>query len=388
MPVARILAGVLLGLTAWLWPAAWRWIVPASSPYVAVCSTVAVRSLGPALALSLPMLLLAVFRRRFWCRHLCPVGLISESCGKLWPGRARPGRSRGSRLSWPPGRFLALITLGGALVGYPFFLWMDPVALFTGVFGLSRMSGSVLAAAGLPAVAAISILFPGLWCSRICPLGATQDMLALARGWFRRRGPGRVALSGAAPARRALVVLGAGAVLAAVVPKLWAGKKRPLRPPGNVDEITFKGGCIRCGNCARACPTGIIRPATGAGDVAGFLAPALEFSGANYCLQDCNRCGEVCPTGVIRRLPLEEKNRHAIGVATIEVSQCLLTLEVECGVCVPRCPRGAIVESFNRQSYTASVEVLPEKCNGCGACVGICPPKVVKVTAFTGPRTA
>lgn len=369
----RIIAGVLLGLAVWLWPAAWRLLAPALSPYLAVCSGIALRSLSAASALALPMLLLAIVRRRFWCRRLCPVGLISESCGKARLGRARRNRVNG----WPPGRFIALATLGGALAGYPLFLWMDPLALFSGAFGIARAAQpgvSVLAAAGLPLVMLISVLFPGAWCSRICPLGATQDLLAYLKG------NGRTAPADLA-ARRVLVTLGAGTLFSALVPWAWAKRPHPLRPPGSVGETAFKGACIRCGSCARACPARIIKPGASADDAAGFLAPTLEFGGRDYCRQDCNRCGEVCPTGVIRRLPLEEKNRQAIGIASIDLSRCLLTQEVECGVCIPRCPRGAIVDDFNRAAYTASVRVVPEKCNGCGACVGICPPKVVKVVA-------
>jgi ferredoxin len=44
------------------------------------------------------------------------------------------------------------------------------------------------------------------------------------------------------------------------------------------------------------------------------------------------------------------------------------------------------VDVFLRETYQASVKVLRERCNGCGACVGICPPKVVKVEAESGKR--
>ena len=162
----RLSAGLLLGLTVWLWPAAWRLVVPALSPYVAVCSAIAVRSVSLASVVALPMLLLAVFRRRFWCRRLCPVGLISEYCGKLRVRRAPPNKPARFSLPWPPGRLIVLATLGGALVGYPFLLWMDPLALFSGAFSASPL------VAGLLIVMLVSVLFPGIWCSRICPLGA------------------------------------------------------------------------------------------------------------------------------------------------------------------------------------------------------------------------
>ena len=328
------------------------------------------------------MLLVLVIRRRFWCRNLCPVGLISESCGRIRAARA-PAAGKPARFasSWPPAQFLALATLGGALVGYPLFLWMDPLALFGGFFNVARITRPgipAVAAAGLPLVMLISVLLPGTWCSRICPLGGTQDLLALAAFWRKTNGLGarpRTNFRG----RRAFTALGMGTVFSALVPRSWAKTQPSLRPPGNVNEAAFKGGCIRCGSCSRVCPTGIIEPAVEWGDVAGFLAPRLKFSGPNYCLQDCNLCGRVCPAGVIRPLALQEKNRQVIGVATIDHSACLLTVEAECGVCVPRCPRAAIVDVFLRETYQSAVKVLRERCNGCGACVGICPPKAVKV---------
>jgi ferredoxin len=84
---------------------------------------------------------------------------------------------------------------------------------------------------------------------------------------------------------------------------------------------------------------------------------------------------------VIRPLRLEEKNRHIIGLAVVDHAACLLAEERECGVCIPRCPRGAIVDVFRRDLYQAVVEVLAKRCNGCGACVGICPPKVIRVVS-------
>jgi ferredoxin len=146
----------------------------------------------------------------------------------------------------------------------------------------------------------------------------------------------------------------------------------------------LQGGCIRCGACSRVCPTRVILPAVEPGDVPGLLAPRLRFSGPDYCRQDCNRCGQVCPTGVIRPLPLPAKNRQVIGTAAIDLSECYLTLEKECGICVARCPRAAIVDVFLTATYQTTVQVLREKCNGCGACVGICPPKVIRVDPARG----
>lgn len=366
----RLLALILLGLVVWLWPTAWRYLAPALSPFLAVCSAVALRSVTLASLLAVPMLVLVVVRWRFWCRHLCPVGLLSEYCGKA----SRSQRAESVRLfpnSFSPGRLLALATLGGAIVGYPFLLWMDPLAIFGGFFNVTLLPGSgvlVVSMLALPVVMLVSFAFPGKWCARICPLGASQELLAIAGDGLRRGNPGTTL-----EARRSFLALAAGAALPVVV----SAKDPPLRPPGSVAEKMFRGDCIRCGSCVRACPTGIIQPDVAS--LSGLLAPTLCFSGTDYCLQDCNRCGEVCPSGVIQRLRLEEKNAHIIGIAEIDLSACLLALDRECGVCVVQCPREAIEEVFSPETYTTIVRVVEENCNGCGACVGICPEDVVRV---------
>ncbi len=70
---------------------------------------------------------------------------------------------------------------------YPLFLWMDPLALFGGFFRVARFNHpgfTVLSVAGLPLLMLISILFPGKWCSRLCPLGATLEFLHLPANMF------------------------------------------------------------------------------------------------------------------------------------------------------------------------------------------------------------
>jgi len=182
--LVRTLALLAIGLTAWLWPQAWRYLLVALSPHVAVCSAVSLRLASMLPLLSAPMLVLMALRHRFWCRHLCPVGLISETCAKLRSRRRADDEHPICRLvPFSTGRILALASLGGAAVGYPLFLWTDPLALFSGFFSFSGVC-----VAGLVIVILISVASPGLWCSRICPLGGTQDLLFRLGSRNTRRG--------------------------------------------------------------------------------------------------------------------------------------------------------------------------------------------------------
>lgn len=381
----RLAAGVLLAFVLCLWPGVWRLAAPALSPFLALCAPLAVRSLGAASLLALPMLAAVLLRRRFWCRHLCPVGLLSESCGRLRGTRAAALRkSAAHRIAWPPARLFAAATFVGALAGYPLFLWLDPLALYAGFFSIGRIAQPgvpAIAVIGLPLVLAVSFVYAGTWCSRLCPLGGTQDLLAMLARRIRPSRPRRhlVPLHPQPYARRTLLAAGAGLLSLAAVARLRASRSRELRPPGAVEEAAFEGACIRCGSCTRVCPTGIIQPVAEPTDPTGFLAPRLRFSGTNYCRQDCNLCGQVCPTGVIRPLSLPEKNRQVIGIVEIDLDNCYLAQERECGICIPRCPRAALVDIFDYKTYRASLKVIEENCNGCGACVGICPPKVIRI---------
>ena len=230
-------------------------------------------------------------------------------------------------------------------------------------------------------LAGTTVLLPGLWCARLCPLGGIQDALATLRGsvW---RDDAEKESARARPrqrlARRAALGAGCGVVGALVLRRFLRTEQRPLRPPGAAAEATLRGLCIRCGNCARACPSGIVRQDLRLADPTGLLTPVLRFDG-DYCREDCRACGLSCPSGAIERLPLAEKNRRAIGIARIDLAGCLLAREKECGHCIPACPYAAIQESFSDATWTASVRVDAARCNGCGACLRVCPPRVITV---------
>jgi ferredoxin len=387
--VLVVAAVAALGILPWAWaPMA----LPATSPFVAACVAIAARSASWVTLLGLPVLILVLLRRRGFCRHACPVGLLNQYAGRLSPMPKTVCRKL------PPlGQWFALLTLGGAAIGYPFFIWLDPLALFNGFFGLwQRPFGWVVAlpALGLPLVVLLSFLVPGLWCQRLCPLGATQDLLRPRYG----KKPAKEAsaeetaeeaIDEPAPsrplvlARRALLGLGLGAGWAAWTSKAVASSQaQPIRPPGAADEVAMKGLCVRCGNCIRACPAKILHPDLGQHGLASWLTPVVRFT-EDYCRESCHLCTQVCPSGAIRRLTLDEKRQTLMGLAKADMSICLLN-ERDCLICRNHCPYDAISTDWDWKEYIAVLKIDPNKCIGCGACELVCvtvPEKAIRVVA-------
>ncbi|HOB97781.1 MAG TPA: hypothetical protein PKM43_03410 [Verrucomicrobiota bacterium] len=68
------------------------------------------------------------------------------------------------------GPLLLVATWTGAALGYPLFLWLDPLALLAAWVNAWRTPIAWMTVAGglgLPALFIVEILWPGLWCARI-----------------------------------------------------------------------------------------------------------------------------------------------------------------------------------------------------------------------------
>jgi ferredoxin len=109
-----------------------------------------------------------------------------------------------------------------------------------------------------------------------------------------------------------------------------------------------------------------------------LLAPIIRFE-KKYCLEDCNACTQVCPSGALQSLDLKLKQKYIIGEALVDASICLLALGVkDCDACVRSCPFDAVRIHWDEDQYVAYPVVDSRKCNGCGACVVVCPTESIK----------
>jgi ferredoxin len=391
------MVAILAGAAPWAWAPS---VVPAISPYVTLCSLLASRAAGPLIraepwwnawlsaanVIGLLMVLLVLVRHRWCCRYVCPIGLLSEPLS-----RVRPFQRGAARLPHL-GRWIVLATVAGAALGYPLALWLDPLAMLSGAFGIGHSGAGRagwIAAGALTLIAAAAVCWPHAWCLRVCPLGATQDLLYRAArpgSWRRPAAPAAAATAGGQGhrlSRRSMLSWTGGtlATAAGAVAGLrthWAaaaGRRTLLRPPGACEERQFPWLCLRCGSCVRACPEGILHPDETLGSITGYLAPLVRFTD-KYCKEDCRRCTEVCPSGAIMPFSLQEKPRRPIGVAQVDMTWCLLSPdngEKECAACRNACPYQAIRYDFNYETYLSFPRVDPHKCPGCGACEVACP---------------
>jgi MauM/NapG family ferredoxin protein len=173
-----------------------------------------------------------------------------------------------------------------------------------------------------------------------------------------------------------------------VVPlfRLSASTEKPcsklIRPPGALPEKKFLAACIKCGECMKVCPTNALQPASTQAGPEGFWTPVLVPK-IGYCEYYCSLCTQVCPTGAIRELKIKEKTKVKIGSAWINKDRCIAyALGRTCTVCEEKCPTSPkairMMETEmpmpdGSMEYQGLPVVDLDRCIGCGVCETKCP---------------
>ncbi|MFH0940188.1 MAG: 4Fe-4S dicluster domain-containing protein [Planctomycetota bacterium] len=345
-----------------------RKALPTMSPLVALANVTAGRGQGLGLlwyVAPLAILVVAFFRGRFFCRWLCPAGTMLEIAGKI-----------GIRKQIFPFRvsgYILFFILMAALAGAPILTFLDPLSSFTRVTILKDAESSwILWTLGLilPLFFLVSLIQPGIWCYRVCPLGYLLEVIK------RRTTP--MSLPETNSIRRQILV-GLAGIPIAIAAMRYPGKARrktedlPILPPGAKNLDHFAALCTRCYSCVSVCPTkGIQVSQRWDAPLAEYFEPVLNPD-KGCCEEFCNRCSLVCPSGALSPLSQDEKHLRVIGIARITRDACLSWDDEEyCGVCAEFCPYLAIDLNTSERGVPRPV-VNENLCRGCGICQNQCP---------------
>lgn len=150
---------------------------------------------------------------------------------------------------------------------------------------------------------------------------------------------------------------------------LFKGSISPSAPetllPWLNEPNSFFDACTQCGKCVEQCETHIIKRGSG-----GF--PYVDFTSGECTF--CYQCADVCPEPLF-------KSRDASPwdyKADID-EQCLANRNIECRSCSDACEPMAIQFQLTI-GHAAIPSIVLNQCNGCGACVSLCPTSSIKVT--------
>jgi ferredoxin-type protein NapF len=369
-------------------PLSWKGIIGFYtwlSPFIILNSVAALKSFVWLNIISLPVLLFVLFRKKWFCHKLCPVG---------WSCDFVSGINRNKTFTYNRlpeiGKWLAILSLAAAIIGFPLFIIFDPMAIFNGFFSIFSGEKSLIvliSLSGFPILLLIHLFLPGIWCSKLCPLGGFQSVITDGKTLYNRYfGKNEIESPANDLGRRYFLFTGIGLLAGATIPRLLKpDSEEIIRPPASVEPVLFNTLCCRCGSCKKACPTDIISPHTDFGNILSWMTPEINFK-SGYCLETCNICSQVCPTGAITLFDIKAKKQLFIGTAEVHLQNCLLLNNKECVKCKESCKYDAI----EFKTYDSIFKVCPvidiKKCVGCGACEVVCPANCIIVNPFQSDR--
>ncbi len=93
--------------------------------------------------------------------------------------------------------------------------------------------------------------------------------------------------------------------------------------------------------------------------------PKMLIPHAENCV-GCGRCALMCS---FQKAGVFNPAKSRIKVIRAEPNIDSPVVCIQCGLCIPACPIGAI----GRNRRTSAVIIDEQKCNGCGQCLSVCP---------------
>lgn len=188
-----------------------------------------------------------------------------------------------------------------------------------------------------------------------------------------------------------LARMGQGAAIAATGGLVWMyllnqqARATPfaIRPPGSLVEMDFNARCIKCGQCVDACPYDTLKLATADAGIPIGTPYFIPRDVPCYMCEDIP-CLKACPTGAIDPA-LENIDDSRMGLAVIDIENCLSWQGLRCEICHRECPvtdKAITVEHHPRRmsKHAMFVPIVhSDSCTGCGICEKACPTQVAAI---------
>jgi len=150
-----------------------------------------------------------------------------------------------------------------------------------------------------------------------------------------------------------------------------------IRPPGGEDKDDFYAKCIKCGQCVQACPYDTLDLAATGDNIPVGTPYFVPRNTPCYMCPDIP-CVDACPTGALSP-KLTEINQARMGLASIDIENCLSWQGLRCEICHRECPvqnKAISIEHHPRQlsKHAMFVPMVHSNyCTGCGICEQACP---------------
>ncbi|MEZ5684652.1 MAG: ferredoxin-type protein NapF [Paracoccaceae bacterium] len=138
------------------------------------------------------------------------------------------------------------------------------------------------------------------------------------------------------------------------------------RPIGALAPMAFEEACTQCGDCARACPEGILLR-----DAEGFPVLDIREGACTFCAA----CTAACETGAL----LADQPFPWRAAAD---ERCLSVNGIQCRACEDHCDAQAIRFRL-LQGGRSEPRFDTAACTGCGACAAPCPAGAISLQPFS-----